>query len=104
MESNGEFRVFLDDAQEVRVDAVSGTGVFKEIRTRPGLYEVNVLHLNHIRGLWTWIADLFAVFLVFLSLSGTFMMKGSRGFYARGKWFFALGILLPLAFLLYAVG
>lgn len=103
MEAESEFRVFLADAQEVRVDPRDGRGVFKEIKTRPGLYEVNVLHLNHIKGLWTWIADLFALLLIFLSLSGIFMMKGSRGLYARGKWFVAIGFVLPLAFVWYAL-
>jgi hypothetical protein len=101
MDTDGEFRVFLADDQEITVDIRDGRGTFKRISSRPFLYEVNVLHLNWLKGLWTWVADLFAVSLILLALTGLFMTKGRTGLARRGKWFVTAGLLLPLAFIAY---
>jgi hypothetical protein len=98
MESDTEFRVFLDEGQEVRVDVRSGKGSMKLVTTRPLLYEANALHLNTQKGIWTWIADLFAIALFVLVITGIFMMKGKRGLAGRGKWFMAAGFVIPIAF------
>lgn len=103
METETEFRVFLADTQEVRLDIRDGEGTFKEVRTRAGLYEVNALHLNSIKGWWTWIADLFALMLIVLTITGLFMMKGKRGFGGRGKWFVGAGLAVPIGFVWYAL-
>lgn len=103
MESETEFRVFLPEGQEVRVDVRDGKGLFKEINTHPVLYEVNQLHLNTIKGWWTWIADLFALSLITLAVTGLFMIKGKRGLGGRGKWFVGAGLLVPLGFILYTI-
>ncbi|MEX1367773.1 MAG: PepSY-associated TM helix domain-containing protein, partial [Nannocystaceae bacterium] len=101
METETEFRVFLPEGQEVRVDVRDGKGLYKSISTHPVIYEVNALHLNNIRGLWTWVADLFAVSLITLALTGLFMIKGRRGLGGRGKWFVGAGLLVPVGFILY---
>ena len=81
------------------VDLPTGS-VFVEItETRPLLYEANFLHLNHAKKWWTWIADAFAVALIFLAISGLFMIKGRKGFFGRGKWFALVGLVVPLFFL-----
>ncbi len=103
METQTQFRVFLENAEEVRVDIRDGRGKFKQIKTRPGLYEINALHLNSVKGLWTWVADLFALMLLILVFTGIFMMKGSRGIEGRGKWFLAGGLLVPLFFIWFVV-
>ena len=104
MHSDTEFRVFLGDGQEVRVDVRTGKGTMKSVVTRPVLYEANSLHLNTQKGIWTWIADLFALSLLVLVLTGIFMMKGNRGLAGRGKWFVAGGLLVPIAFLWHLYG
>ena len=101
MESATEFRVFLAEGQEVAVDVRDGRGLYKRVKTRAVLYELNVLHLNHIKGLWTWIADLFAVALLVLAVTGIVMMKGPRGITGRGKWFVGAGLIIPIAFIWY---
>ena len=81
------------------VDLPTGS-VFVEItETRPVIYETNFLHLNHAKKWWTWIADAFALCLIFLAISGLFMIKGHKGFSGRGKWFALAGVVLPLFFL-----
>jgi len=101
MDANNQFRLFLAQEQEISVNIRDGRGRFKRISSRPFLYEANVLHLNRIKGLWTWVADLFAVSLILLAVTGLFMTKGRTGLARRGKWFVAAGLLLPLAFITY---
>jgi hypothetical protein len=69
------------------------------VESRSIIRETNFLHLNHPKKLWTWIADLFAIALIFLAATGIFMIKGKKGLSGRGKWFVLIGILIPLVFL-----
>lgn len=54
-------------------------------------------HLNQHNG-WKYIADLFCVSLIFLALSGLFMVKGKNSFKRRGWWFVLIGIVLVVVF------
>jgi len=89
----------LQNSQEVRVNVDTGQGTRKRVVTRPLFYEVNALHLNQLKGIWTWIADLFALSLLLLVITGVFMMKGKRG--GRGKWFVTAGTVIPVVFVLH---
>jgi uncharacterized protein len=100
-ESEHDFRVFLDEGQEVRVDTRTGKGTYKRITKRAVFFEVNALHLNNLKGVWTYIADAFAVLLIILALTGVSMMKGDRGFAGRGKYFVGAGLLVPIAAIIY---
>ncbi len=103
METETLFRVFLRNSEEVSVDIRTGKGLFKQVKTRPVLYELNALHLNSIKGVWTWIADIFALMLIVLVITGVFMMKGNRGLAGRGKWFLGAGLAIPAGFIWYIV-
>lgn len=101
LDSEHEFRVFLSDGQEVRVDLRTGQGTYKRITRRAVLFEVNALHLNNLKGLWTYVADLFAIAMLVLAITGVSMMKGDRGFLGRGKYFVGAGLLVPVAAIVY---
>ncbi len=96
-----ELRIFLPDGQEARLDVRTGRGRLTSVTTRAGLFEVNALHLNNLKGLWTYVADVFAVALIFLAVTGMTMMKGDRGLRGRGKWFVGAGLLVPIGFIVY---
>jgi hypothetical protein len=69
------------------------------MRERGGLRHANSLHLNHYRGLWTYRADLYAVALFLLAVTGMFVIKGKKGITGRGAWLTGIGVLIPLVFL-----
>jgi hypothetical protein len=72
-----------------------------EIRKhRPFFRELNYLHLNHPKRIWTYVADFYAVGLFLLAITGIFVLKGKNGLKGRGKWFTLAGILVPVVFLL----
>lgn len=100
-ETETTLRVYLDDGQEVSLDVTTGRGTVKTLSRRAVLFEVNALHLNNLKGIWTYVADLFAVALMLLALSGMFMMKGDRGLAGRGKYFILAGLSVPVTFIIY---
>jgi hypothetical protein len=100
-ETDQELRVFFDEGQEARVAIATGRGTFKQLVSRAVLFEVNALHLNNLKGVWTYVADLFSLALMFLAITGTVMMKGKHGLAGRGKYFLAAGFAVPIAFIAY---
>lgn len=100
-ETDHDFRVFLAEGQEVRLDPATGKGTHKRITRRAVFFEVNALHLNNLKGAWTYIADAFAVCLLVLAITGVSMMKGDRGFLGRGKYFVGAGLAVPIIAIIY---
>lgn len=82
---------------DVQLD--SGRVEHSVVAERPVIHATNVLHLNHQKGLWTWVADAFAVALAALAITGMFLLKGRNGITGRGLWLVGAGVLLPLGFL-----
>ncbi|MBI5507935.1 MAG: hypothetical protein HY903_04170 [Deltaproteobacteria bacterium] len=82
------------------VDAHVQTGIarFEEPHERPLLRDFNYLHLNHPKGVWTYVADVYAVLLAMLAVTGLFVLRGRCGFSGRGKWWFAAGLAAPTLF------
>lgn len=100
-ETERQLRVFLAEGQEAAVDMVTGKGTLKTLSKRAVFFEVNALHLNNLKGIWTLVADVFAVALIVLAITGMTMMKGDRGFWGRGKYFIAAGLAVPVGFIIY---
>lgn len=83
----------------IEVELATGEVVHEVVVPRPVIHQTNQLHLNHHKGVWTFVADAFAVALALLAISGMFLIKGRKGLPGRGKWLVAAGVLLPLLFL-----
>ncbi len=96
--SRDQLRIFLPEGGEVKVSIATGKGLYKDVRTRTILFEFNVLHLNHMKGAWTWFADAVAILLLVLALTGLVMLGGRKGLAGRGKWFALAGLVVPVAF------
>ncbi len=90
--------IFLEDGT-VTVELATGEAVLQTVRDRRGLKEANYLHLNNARGLWTYMADIYAAALLLLAVTGLFMLKGKLGITGRGAWLTAIGVAIPLLFL-----
>ncbi len=91
-------KIFVVD-NNLTVD-LDNARVFQEkSNKRPLLYQANFLHLNHAKKLWTWFADLYALCLGALAVSGILILKGRKGLAGRGKWLVGAGLVIPLFFL-----
>lgn len=93
-------RLFFEHAT-YSIDLPTGKVVVEENLPRPVLREFNDLHLNAPKGVWTWIADVYALALILLAVTGLFVLKGRHGITRRGAWLTALGALVPGAYWLY---
>ena len=93
--TSSHVKIYYDNAS-LLVDLSAKTGVYERVQRRPLIYQTNVLHRNSLKG-WKWASDVFGVLLIFLTVSGWFMLKGKDGIVGRGKWFIAAGILPPVA-------
>jgi uncharacterized protein len=100
-ETATHLRVFFAEGQEASLDVSTGRGTLKLLTKRAVFFEVNALHLNNLKGMWTYVADLFAVALIVLAITGLSMMKGDRGFWGRGKYFVGAGLAIPIAAIIY---
>ena len=85
------------EGRSILVHLPSGDVVHDRAIPRPGLREMNFLHLNHPKKAWTWVADLYAVALGFLAISGLLMIR--RKTMRRGVVLTGLGIVVPLFFI-----
>ncbi len=79
------------------VDLPTGKVMVEATVPRPVLFEMNQLHLNHAKRAWTWIADVYALALLLLAVTGLFVLKGRLGITGRGAWLTAAG-LLPVVY------
>ena len=64
----------------------------------------NWLHLNRGKKAWTYAADAYAAALLFLAISGMFMIKGPKGLVGRGAVLVLLGIAIPTAYVVLSGG
>jgi len=101
LETPKNFRIYLDEGQEANLDPATGRGTLKKLATRAVFFEVNSMHLNNLKGIWTYVADVFALALMVLAITGMTMMKGDRGLGGRGKYFVAAGFSIPIVFVIY---
>lgn len=91
-------RIFLEDGV-VDVELATGRATVELVQHRVVLYAANALHLNSPKKLWTWVADLYAVSLGLLAITGLFVLKGNKGITGRGAWLTAIGVAVPVFFL-----
>ena len=91
--------IFLEGST-VSVDLESGEATHQQVRNRPILQAANFLHLNTPKKLWTWMADVYAIALALLAITGLFVLKGKKGITGRGAWLTGAGVAIPIIFLM----
>ncbi len=90
------FQVFLEEGGEAVVNPSDGVGRLKIVKKRAFLFQINAMHLNSLKGIWTYIADIFACILLFMAASGVIMLPGKQGILGRGKWLVGIGLMIPV--------
>ena len=95
----GVLKIFIKQGS-VTINLDSGRAYIEVIKKRPVFREMNFLHYNKPKKLFTWFSDAFALALILMAISGLFMIRGKKGITGRGAWLTALGILIPAIFLI----
>lgn len=101
---DGELELLYDDQRQVIVDLATGRALDRGRKPRFFLRVANWLHLNRGKKAWTFVADAYAILLLYLATSGMVMLPGKKGFRGRGWIFVALGILVPAAYVIASGG
>lgn len=99
LSNEGLIRIFVESGEAV-IDPQTGKGTAHYLKRRPFIFEINKLHRASIGTLWKWVSDLMAVILIFVAVSGLFLLKGKRGFGRWGWWLTIAGIVVPLVFVI----
>ena len=68
------------------------------------LRAANWLHLNRGKKAWTYVADAYALVLLYLAISGLFMIPGRKGLLGRGAVIAALGAAVPVGYVVLSGG
>ncbi len=92
------------DGREIVVYGDSGQVTDQGQSPRFFLRVANWLHYNRGKQAWTYIADGYAVLLLYLAISGLFMIKGKLGLKWRGLVLVGLGAAVPLAYVILSGG
>ncbi|MDH6535136.1 peptidase [Parabacteroides sp. 52] len=93
-------KVFLKGGSNLVVDTSNGHAVYESVKRRHFLSAVTKLHYNPGKW-WTHFADVFAIALILITLTGLILVKGNKGLGGRGGIELIAGILVPLAFLFF---
>jgi len=84
----------------ITIDLTTGNAVIEKIKRRPVFREVNFLHYNKPKKLWTWFSDFFAGALILIAITGLFIVRGKKGITGQGAWLTSIGVIIPLIFLI----
>ncbi len=95
----GLLKVFIKDGSLV-LNTETGDASIETIRRRPIFFYVNYLHYNP-GSWWKWFSDIYAGALILLAISGIVMNKGKKGLKGRGGLYLAVGIIIPIIFLVF---
>lgn len=86
-------RLFVKDGSG-SINTETGKLSIEWVKRRPVFFTANKLHYNPGH-LWTWFSDIFAGSLIFIAVSGLFILKGRNGITRRGGILVVLGVLIP---------
>jgi len=100
VDNNEILRIYLGGRSSVTVKPSTGEVMAEFVRKRPVFYQSNYLHYNPNKW-WTWFSDIFAGALILLAVTSLFMTRGRKGAWGRGGIYIALGIIIPILFLIF---
>jgi hypothetical protein len=92
------------DKRTLHVDLERGVVNEEGQSPRLLLRVMNWLHLNRGKKAWTYLADTYAVFLLYLAGSGLFMIPGKKGLLGRGAVLVSLGAIVPILYVVLSGG
>lgn len=92
------------DKRTFHVDTTTGVVHEEGQSARPLLRAANWLHLNRGKKAWTYVADSYAIFLLFLAISGLFMIPGRKGLIGRGAIIALVGAAVPILYVVLSGG
>ena len=97
--AENSIEIIFSESEKLLIDSFKKTAQYEEIKKIPVLHAFNFLHLNEPKKFWTIYADIFAVCLLIIAITGMLMKKGKEGVMGKGGIIAVLGLLIPILFL-----
>ncbi|MFT3696040.1 MAG: PepSY-associated TM helix domain-containing protein [Kofleriaceae bacterium] len=97
-----EVRLEYDNG--TKVVAIGTTATVQQRSRRAFIGIANWLHTARGKKAWKYISDVYAVFLLYLAISGIFMIKGRLGLKWRGTILIGAGFAVPILYVALAGG
>lgn len=88
--------VRLEYANGSKVTAIGTTVTVQARERRAFIGAANWLHTARQKKGWKYVADVYAALLLYLAISGIFMLKGKLGFKWRGAVLISIGVAVPM--------
>src|SRR5690606_3735770 len=88
--------VRLEYANGAKVTAIGDTVTIQGRERRAFIGAANWLHTARNKAGWKYVADAYAVLLLYLAISGIFMIKGRLGLKWRGALLISAGVAVPV--------
>jgi hypothetical protein len=94
--------VRLEYASGTKVTAIGDSGhvTIQARERRAFIGAANWLHKARGKKAWKYVADFYALFLLYLATSGIFMLKGKLGLRGRGAILISIGVAVPIVVVL----
>ena len=99
-----EIRLGYSDGTNVTAIGDTGQVTVQARQPRFFLRIANWLHYNRGKQAWTYVADIYAVMLLYLAISGIFMIKGRLGLKWRGTILVGAGVAVPVMYIVLSGG
>jgi hypothetical protein len=96
--------VRLSYASGSKVTAIGDTVTIQSRRDRMFFRVADWLHATRGKQAWKFIADVYAVLLLYLAISGIFMIKGKLGLRWRGAMLIFVGLAGPIGYIVVSGG
>lgn len=96
--------VRLEFSDGSKVTAIGSTATVQKYDPRFMIRVATWLHATRGKAVWKYIADIYALLLLYLSVSGLFMLKGRLGMRWRGAVLVAIGLAVPLGYIVFSGG
>ncbi|MFW6257268.1 MAG: PepSY-associated TM helix domain-containing protein [Prolixibacteraceae bacterium] len=97
--NDGYIKIFIENGEAI-INPGTGEGRMQYLQRRPVIFEMNKLHRATLGAVWKWVSDFMGAVLIFVAVSGLFILKGKRGFSRWGWWLTISGIVIPLLFVI----
>ncbi len=96
----GDELEILFEHRSLHLTLANGRVLDEGQKPRPLIRAANWLHLNRGKKAWSYFADAYAIALLYLALSGLFMLPGRKGLFGRGAVFVLVGAAIPIAYVI----
>jgi hypothetical protein len=87
----------LEYASGAKVTAIGEQVTIQGRERRAFIGVANWLHTARNKKGWRYVADVYAILLLYLAISGIFMIKGKLGLKGRGAFLISAGVAVPIA-------